>query len=222
MKYFQNNLIYIFIFISLLNCSDDNEIPEEIIPPEPVIDNSYVLAVKNGGTESFLFDKNGVEVFKWTFDLNLGNDLELLPDGKLIGMFKTATPSFSFGGYGGIVKILNLDGSTNWEYEYVSENYIAHHDVELLPNGNVLFLAWEKITAAAAKQAGVPVICASERGVINTDSVDLPDRNQTFLSIIDEAHIDRSIRAAMLSWCDDVINETVKTYYSGHARTAQV
>lgn len=153
MKYFQNNLIFIFIFISLLNCSDDNEVPDEIIPP--VIDNSYVLAVKNGGTESFLFDKNGVEVFKWTFDLNLGNDLELLPNGKLIGMFKTANPVFSFGGFGGIVKILNINGTTDWEFEYASADYLAHHDVELLPNGNVLFLAWEKITAATAKQAGV-------------------------------------------------------------------
>jgi len=155
MKYSLNKLFYIFIFISLVNCSDDNEIPEEIIPPVPVIDNSYVLAVKNGGAESFLFDKNGEELFKWTFDSNLGNDLELLPDGKLIGMFKTATPSFTFGGYGGIVKILNLDGSVNWEYEYASENYLGHHDVELLPNGNVLFLAWERISATAAKQAGV-------------------------------------------------------------------
>lgn len=155
MKYLLNNLLYIFIFISLINCSNDTELPEVIIPPVSVIDNSYVLAVKNGGSESFLFDKNGEEVFNWTFDSNLGNDLELLPDGKLIGMFKTETLSFSFGGYGGIVKILNIDGSVNWEYDYFSENYLAHHDVELLPNGNVLFLAWERITAAAAKQAGV-------------------------------------------------------------------
>lgn len=155
MKYLLKKLFYILIFISLLNCSDDNEIPEEIIPPGPVREPSYVLAIKNGGTESFLLDKNGDEVFNWTFDLNLGNDLELLPDGKLIGMFKTTTPSFTFGGYGGIVKILNIDGSTNWEYEYSTENYLAHHDVELLPNGNVLFLAWERITADIAKQAGV-------------------------------------------------------------------
>ena len=155
MKYLLNNLIYILIVISLLGCSDDPEIPEEIIPPAPVRESSYVMAVKNGGTEAFLLDKNGEVVFNWTFDSNLGNDLELLPDGKLIGMFKTTPLSFSFGGFGGIVKILNVDGSTNWEYEYASEDYLAHHDVELLPNGNVLFLAWERITAATAKLAGV-------------------------------------------------------------------
>jgi hypothetical protein len=155
MRYLLKNLCYIFIFISLVNCSNDNEIPEEIIPPVPVRESSYVLAVKNGSTESFLLDKNGEVVFNWTFDSNLGNDLELLPDGKLIGMFKTTTPSFFFGGYGGIIRILNVDGSINWEYEYFSENYLAHHDVELLPNGHVLFIAWERITAATAKEAGV-------------------------------------------------------------------
>ena len=120
-----------------------------------LLEDSYVMAIKNGGTEAFLVDKKGAIAYEWTFDTNLGNDLELLRDGKLIGMFKTDNPVFSFGGYGGIVKILNINGTTDWEYEYASADYLAHHDVEMLPNGNVLFLAWEKISAIDAQQAGI-------------------------------------------------------------------
>jgi len=168
MKYLINNLVCILFVISLLGCTNDNNdpgnggpiigdpsFPNVDVYKRDLLENSYVLAIKNGDLEAFLLDKKGKQVYDWTFDTNLGNDLELLPDGKVIGMFKIADPVFSFGGYGGIVKILNINGTTAWEFEYASSDYIAHHDVELLPNGNVLFMAWEKIEAATAQQAGV-------------------------------------------------------------------
>jgi len=170
MKYLLNNLINIVLIVSLLSCGGTNN-SEEITPPiiDPtfpnidiykgnLLEDSFVMAVINGGLEAFLIDKKGKKVFEWTFDTNLGNDLELLPDGKLIGMFKTSNPVFSFGGVGGIIKILNINGTIDWEFEYASADYIAHHDVELLPNGNVLFLAWEKIDVTVAQQAGVSTI----------------------------------------------------------------
>ena len=69
--------------------------------------------------------------------------------------FKVDNPSITFGGFGGIVKIINQDGSIDWEYEYATENYISHHDTELLPNGNVLFIVWEKIDTLEAQANGV-------------------------------------------------------------------
>lgn len=158
----------ILICISLFSCKNDDDNPTAFTDIEPIelspnvevyntniVENSLVLAIENGGTKSYLLDKTGFKQYEWEFDTRLGNDLELLPNGKLLGMFKVDNPDFTFGGGGGIIKILNIDGSTNWEYEYASENYIAHHDVELLPNGNVLFLFWERITVSQALAAGV-------------------------------------------------------------------
>lgn len=150
------------------NCQNDDDITDEIIIPDPtltdnvevyngsLIDNSYTLAVENGGTKSYLLDKAGNEIKEWLFDDNLGNDLELLPEGKLLGIFKSDNATITFGGYGGVVKIINPDGSIDWEYEYSSENYMSHHDTELLPNGNVLFIVWEKIDTMVALANGVP------------------------------------------------------------------
>ncbi len=161
-------LLVTFLGLSFISCETSDDMP----PPDPppitppltaeievyegaLIDNGLVLAIENGGTTSYLVDKAGNRVFTWDFADNLGNDLELLPDGRAIGMFKSSNPSFTFGGWGGVIKIVNPDGSIDWEYNYTSENYIGHHDVDLLPNGNVLFLVWEKVTQDVAEANGV-------------------------------------------------------------------
>ena len=120
-----------------------------------LLENGLVLAVENGSTKSYLLDKTGKRVHEWNFDTKLGNDFEILPDGRAIGMFKVDSPAFSFGGFGGSIRIINPDSSIEWQYDYVSDNYVAHHDVEILPNGNVLFLAWEKIDPTVAQNNGV-------------------------------------------------------------------
>jgi hypothetical protein len=132
------------------------ELSENIVVyDDKLLENSLVLAVENGGDKSYLLDKRGNKIFEWNFNANLGNDFEILPDGKALGIFKVEEPAFSFGGFGGSIRILNQDGSVDWEYVYASDTLLAHHDVEILPNGNVLFLAWEKIDATTAQENGV-------------------------------------------------------------------
>lgn len=156
--------IIAFLFISLtLSCNKDSEIiPPEIILTENVlvydsekIHDHLSLLVKGGSTTSFLVDKRGNTLYEWNFETKLGNDFELLPDGKSIGMFKKPEPVVSFGGYGGVVKIFDEAGTESWSYDYVNGNDIGHHDVEMLPSGNVIFLVWEEIDATEAQAAGV-------------------------------------------------------------------
>lgn len=113
-----------------------------------------VMAIENAGTQAYLINKEGQKLFTWNFDLELGNDLELLPNGQVLGIFKTEDPKIIFGGYGGIIRIINPDGSIDWEFEYSTDDYISHHDAELLPNGNILFIAWERIDVETAQQFG--------------------------------------------------------------------
>lgn len=159
-------LIYLLIISIIFSCNNDDNIntttgiaidfTENIEAYNgELLEESYVLAIENGANASYLLDKRGNKVKEWLFEDNLGNDLELLPNGKLIGIFKVDNPFFSFGGFGGKLKILNSDGSTDWEFEYASDIVLAHHDLELLPNGNILFLAWEKIPALVGQSEGV-------------------------------------------------------------------
>ncbi|MBC8753422.1 aryl-sulfate sulfotransferase [Kordia sp. YSTF-M3] len=153
--------------VAFASCSDDD--PATTTDPDPVvptlaveveiydpakIHDNLTLAVVNGSQTAFLMDKAGQKLHEWTFDDNLGNDLELLPNGKLLGLFKGSTPSITFGGFGGVARIINLDGSIDWEYTLNTDDFILHHDVEMLPNGNILLLVWERIDEATAELQG--------------------------------------------------------------------
>ena len=166
----KSNLFYLLFFISIITLScnkdSDDDSPNQTIPVltdqvevynPAIISDNLILAIESGGNTSYLINKAGEKLHIWNFEANLGNDFELLPNGKALGIFKPSDPVISFGGYGGIIKLINPDSSIDWEFPYYSDNYIAHHDVEMLPNGNVIFLVWEKITALEAQQAGVNV-----------------------------------------------------------------
>jgi hypothetical protein len=159
-------IVFSFLFICL-NSSCNEEIKITPVEPEIIltenvlvfdsekVHNNLSLLVKNASLTSLLVDKMGNTVFEWAFETKLGNDFELMPDGKSIGMFKRTDPVISFGGYGGIVKIFDENGTESWSYDYINGDDIAHHDVEMLPNGNVIFLVWEEIDAAEVQASGV-------------------------------------------------------------------
>ena len=155
--------ILIFVFYS---CKDE-ESPVTIDEPPLVlaenvevynpdlISNDYILAVENSSTTSYLLNKKGNKLYTWDFSDTSGNDLELLNDGSIIGLFKDNNPSIDFGGFGGTAKIINKSGVTIWEYTVSDNNSIAHHDVEILPNGNVLMIVWERVQNQIAVENGV-------------------------------------------------------------------
>lgn len=168
MKFYIKAIVFSLALVCL-SCGSDNTTGGggDDGPVEPILSdeirvynpdlfhNGLALLIENGGTTAYLVNKEGERLFTWTFDSNLGNDLELLPDGRVIGIFKVDDPEITAGGFGGVVKIINPDMSVDWEFEYSTNTYIAHHDVELLPNGNVLIMVWESIDMTTAQQAGV-------------------------------------------------------------------
>jgi hypothetical protein len=156
----------VILILGLYSCDVDD--PAPIIPQPPLsltenievynpdlISNDYILAVENSSTTSYLLNKEGDKIFTWNFTNTTGNDLELLNDGSIIGLFKDENPSIDFGGFGGTAKIINNSGITIWEYTVSDNNSIAHHDVEILPNGNVLMIVWERIQNQIAVENGV-------------------------------------------------------------------
>ena len=58
------------------------------------------------------------------------------------------------GGAGGGVEKIAWDGTVLWHFTYYTSNYLSHHDIEPLPNGNILMIAWEYRTRNEAIAAG--------------------------------------------------------------------
>jgi hypothetical protein len=69
------------------------------------------------------------------------------------------------GGVGGILQELDWDGNVIWEWRLSSPTRIHHHDVTVLPNGNVLLLGWEAKTPAEARAAGRRIDWIPEQGL---------------------------------------------------------
>jgi hypothetical protein len=72
----------------------------------------------------------------------------------LVYPYRVNNPTMESGGVGGAFEVLTWDGDLVWEYELSNNDFQHHHDVEPLPNGNILMIAWEKKTASEAYAAG--------------------------------------------------------------------
>ncbi|MCP4459620.1 MAG: T9SS type A sorting domain-containing protein [Cytophagales bacterium] len=66
----------------------------------------------------------------------------------------TNNSTFSVGGSGGGIEMIDWDGNVIWEYTISSSTECQHHDIEYLPNGNILAVVWDSKTSDEATQAG--------------------------------------------------------------------
>ena len=116
--------------------------------------DGYILINDAGANRVYLMDKEATIVHEWDLQSGIGNDVELLPNGQLLAILIADDPKIAYGGQGGKLQFVNPDNSVAWNFDYSTEEYITHHDVELLPNGNVITIVWEKRTAEEANMAG--------------------------------------------------------------------
>ena len=102
---------------------------------------------------SYLIDNCGFVVKTWESNFSPGLALYLLENGNLLRTARIGG-QFNGGGIGGRLELFDWDGNVIWSYNYATIDVHQHHDIEPLPNGNILILAWEKISADEAIEAG--------------------------------------------------------------------
>lgn len=115
----------------------------------------YVLFSPYTGTKTFLMDKDGNIVHEWTGELSATLNGYLLENGHLIRMERDVDfPVFAAGGLGGRLREYDWDGNLVWDFEYANDKVVMHHDLEVLPNGNILAISFESISVEEAIAAG--------------------------------------------------------------------
>ena len=121
---------------------------------EGSFDGYTFFAPSRSGT-TYLIDSAGQFVHSWDSQYRPGMAAYLLENGNLL---RTAllgdNPRFTVGGGGGRVEEFAWEGPLVWEFEYSSSEYLLHHYIEVLPNRNVLMIAWEYKTSAESVAAG--------------------------------------------------------------------
>lgn len=120
--------------------------------------DSYTLFSPMQSTDTYLIDEQGNTVHTWESDYRPGLSVYLLNNGELLrsGVInkKPATFTGQFGGSAGVIEVLDWQSNVVWSTTLATENYLSHHDVEQLPNGNILAIVWEAKTAAEAIALG--------------------------------------------------------------------
>ena len=119
----------------------------------------YTLFSPIPSNTTYLIDEKGREVHHWTSpgEHRPGLSAYLLPDGDLLRTANNAqhlTGNFSGGGTSGKVERISWEGELEWSWTYDDVMHVSHHDIEPMPNGNILMIAWEERSEEEALQAG--------------------------------------------------------------------
>ncbi len=101
---------------------------------------------------TYLIGRSGTVNQTWTSSYLPGEAVRWLGNGEIIRTIKVGT--WGAGGLGGGVQIIQADGTIAWDYRYSTSTYLSHHDIQMLPNGDVLMIAWEVKTRQEALDRG--------------------------------------------------------------------
>ncbi len=115
----------------------------------------YILFSPLLSTTTYLIDREGNMVHTWNSDFPPGASVYLLDNGHLLRCARPPdVPLFLGAGQGGRIQEYTWEGELVWDFVLASRDLIQHHDIEPLPNGNVLAIVWERKTRKQAIRAG--------------------------------------------------------------------
>ena len=118
--------------------------------------NGFALYNSQGSNTTYLIDENQNIAHTWNTNSECNYTVALKENGNLVRGTKANTNVFSNGNIaaaGGSVQEIAPDGSIVWSYDYVSNDYVSHHDLTLIGD-NVLLTAYEKKSSSELDAAG--------------------------------------------------------------------
>ena len=179
------NLLVVVVCLSVLGCESQAEVaeaetqvadttredadaqPRGLLSHASGAAEGYVYFSSLAGSTTFLLESATAEVVHtWKSGYAPAGSMYLLDTGNLIrGARQPDVPVFSGGGQGGRIQEFTWDGELVWDYLLADEHALLHHDFKVMPNGNVLAIAWESKSLAEAQAAGSAPEMTPEQGL---------------------------------------------------------
>ncbi len=107
----------------------------------------YTLFAPLQSTTTYLIDNQGLIVNTWESTHTPGASVYLNNNGTLLRM---SNSGMGVPGSAGLVQAFDWDSNLLWSYQVP----LSHHDLEQLPNGNLLIVVWEIKSLEECIQAG--------------------------------------------------------------------
>ena len=151
-------LLLIILLLSVVAYGQNNPNTVGLIHDSSTSYNGYTLFTPMSQKETFLINNEGKLLHSWQAISIPGHTVYLNEDGTLYRTgqieLNQEDPFLEGRGGGGKVERYDWDSNLLWNFTYADDTKKQHHDFQVLPNGNVLILAWELKTKEEAIQAG--------------------------------------------------------------------
>ncbi len=171
---------------------DDREVSQVgLIHRDPRSFEGYTLIASVNSTSAYLIDNDGRIVNEWKSEYP-GFSAYLLPNGHLLRTSIADTSvnrRFLAGGATGRVQELTWDGTVVWDFTYCNEDHVLHHGIELLPNGHILMIAWERKDAEEAVKAGRPLLVNGNEDIWSDCIIEVKPTGKSSGEIVWEWHV---------------------------------
>ena len=139
--------------------------------------DGYNLVSPLGARDVVLFDMQGEAVHTWPTELAPGGPVYLLDDGSILRPGRVdENPRFKGGGIGGRIERIAWDGEPLWQFDLLSDEWTQHHDLAVLPNGNVLAVVWVAHSPEEARRAGRDPEVVREEGLWSCSVLEIAPR----------------------------------------------
>ena len=116
--------------------------------------DGYALYNLQNQNTTYLIDKNGDIAHSWSCSVSCNYSVKLHTNGNIVRGGVYSGNQMNGAAVGGMIQEIDPNGNVVWEYVYSNADHVSHHDFCLLPNGNVILVAWEVMSTSELLQAG--------------------------------------------------------------------
>jgi Arylsulfotransferase (ASST) len=114
--------------------------------------NTLISPLNSSNT--ILVDMDGTTIKTWHGASEPGHLAYLMPDDSILRPCRDYGGSFFGGGVGGRIQRIDTNDTVVWDYYCSTSTYQQHHDIQPMPNGNILMICWEAKSEAEAEAMG--------------------------------------------------------------------
>jgi hypothetical protein len=166
-----------------------HRIPRGLKSNAEVVSDGYILFAVPNSPFFYLINRKGEVVHQWKGNYGVMSAY-LADDGSLTQNVEDPDfPVFAGGGETGRLQKISWDGKIFWDFEYANEQFHAHHDFAVMPNGNILAIAWEAKTAEEVLAAGRKPVLTPKAGLWPDKIVEIEPQGKSGGKVVWEWHM---------------------------------